>query len=37
MTAGMIYLAGGMVASIPMSALGGAMILVGFGMLNLKK
>ena len=36
-TAGMIYLAGGMVASIPMSALGGAMILVGFGMLNLKK
>lgn len=36
-TIGMIYMAGGIVASIPMSALGGAMILVGFGMLNLMK
>jgi len=36
-TVAMIYLAGGMVADIPMSALGGALILVGFGMLNLKK
>lgn len=36
-TIGTIYLAGGIVANIPMSALGGAMILVGFGMLNLMK
>lgn len=36
-TAAMIYLAGGIVADIPMSALGGALILVGLGMLNLKK
>lgn len=36
-TAAMIYLAGGLVADIPMSALGGALILVGLGMLNLKK
>lgn len=36
-TAAMIYLVGGIVADIPMSALGGALILVGLGMLNLKK
>jgi len=33
----MVQLAGGVVASIPMSALGGAMVLVGLGMLSLKK
>jgi MFS superfamily sulfate permease-like transporter/rhodanese-related sulfurtransferase len=36
-TVAMIYLAGGVVADIPMSALGGALILVGMGMLNLRK
>jgi len=36
-TAAMVFLAGGMVADIPMSGLGGALILVGFGMLNLRK
>ncbi len=36
-TVAMIYLAGGLVADIPMSALGGALILIGIGMLNLKK
>lgn len=33
----MVQLAGGVVARIPMSALGGAMVLVGLGMLSLKK
>lgn len=36
-TAALVYLAGGLVADIPMSALGGALILVGLGMLNLNK
>jgi SulP family sulfate permease len=36
-TVAMIFLAGGVVADIPMSALGGALILVGIGMLNLRK
>jgi MFS superfamily sulfate permease-like transporter/rhodanese-related sulfurtransferase len=36
-TVALIYLAGGLVADIPMSALGGALILVGLGMLNLRK
>ena len=36
-TVAMIYLAADLVADIPMSALGGALILVGIGMLNIRK